>query len=200
MRFLLLPCLLIPSLWGFEGLPALHAPLTVVVDSEKPIPSTALQELQAELDKLLSQGQRHVEWKLRSQMQPGAEAADLVVVRFRGSCRMETAPILLDERGPLAFTHTADGEVLPFSEVLCDQVKVAARSAMHGGQLRDGDKLMGRAMARVLAHEIWHITGNTHNHGKHGVASRGLTGAQLIADRLDFDRSDAGALTRKTVR
>lgn len=200
MRFLLLPCLLIPSLWAFEGLPALHAPLTVVVDSEKPIPSSALLELQNELDQLLSQGQRRVEWKLRSQMKAGEEASDLIVVRFRGSCRMETAPILLDERGPLAFTHTSDGEVLPFSEVLCDKVKAAARSAMHGGQLREGDKLMGRAMARVLAHEIWHITGNTHSHGKSGVASRGLTGAQLIADHLNFEHPDAAALTRKTVR
>ena len=200
MRFLLLPCLLVPTLWGFEGLSALHAPLTVVVDSEKPIPSSALLELQNELDQLLSQGQRRVEWKLRSQIKAGEEASDLIVVRFRGSCRMETAPILLDERGPLAFTHTSDGEVLPFSEVLCDKVKAAARGAMHGGQLREGDKLMGRAMARVLAHEIWHITGNTHRHGKSGVASRGLTGAQLIADHLDFDHADAAALRRKTVR
>ena len=80
LRFLLLPCLLIPSLWGFEGLSALHAPLTVVVDSEKPIPSPALQELQNELDQLLKQGQRRVEWKMRGEMQPGTEAADLVVI------------------------------------------------------------------------------------------------------------------------
>lgn len=200
MRFLLPVCLFTAPLWAFEGLPTLHAPLTVVVDSEKPIPSSALQELQAELDQLLAQGQRRVEWKLRSDLKPGVDVADLVLVRFRGSCRMETVPMPLDERGPLALTHTADGEVLPFSEVLCDKVKVAARSAMHGGQLRDGDKLMGRAMARVLAHEIWHITGNTHSHGRRGVAARGLTGAQLIADRLDFDRHDAQALTRKTAR
>jgi hypothetical protein len=174
--------------------------LTVVVDSEKPIPSPALVELQNELDQLLSQGSRRVEWKLRSQMKTGEEATDLIVVRFRGSCPMEAAPRLLDERGPLAFTRTSEGEVLPFSEVLCDKVKQAARSARHGGQLREGDKLMGRAMARVLAHEIWHITGNTHSHGERGVASRGLSGAQLIAGHLDFDQGDAAALRRKTVR
>jgi len=39
-------------------------------------------------------------------------------------------PVYLDERGPMAFTHTSDGEVLPFSEVLCDRVGVAAQSAM----------------------------------------------------------------------
>src|SRR5436305_1658671 len=44
---------------------------------------------------------------------PGA----LVVVRFKGSCRMEDSIAGSDERGPLAFTHTVNGEVLPFSEV-----------------------------------------------------------------------------------
>jgi hypothetical protein len=71
---------------------------------------------------------------------------------------------------------------------------------MHGGQLREGDKLLGRAMARVLAHEIWHITGNLHSHGKRGIAARSLTGAQLISDRLDFDRHDTLVLMGKTAR
>ncbi|MBI4893860.1 MAG: hypothetical protein HY821_24805 [Acidobacteria bacterium] len=200
MRCFLLTLVATSTLWGFEGHPSLHSPLTVVVDSEKPLPSAALQELQAELDLLMKQGNRQVEWKTLGEMQSGTEASDLVVVRFRGNCRMEPFPVPLDERGPLALTHTADGEVLPFSEVLCDRVQAAARKAMHGGQFREGDKLMGRAMARVLAHEIWHIAGNTHGHGDEGVARRGLSGRQLIADRLQFAPSDAALLTRKTVR
>jgi hypothetical protein len=169
------------------------------VDTEKPLPVEALQELQRELDRLMQQGERRVEWKLRSELR-GAEAPDLVMVKFRGNCRMETAPIILDERGPLAFTHTSGGEVLPFSEVLCDKVKAAARGAMHGGQVAQGNRLMGRALARVLAHEIWHITGNTREHGKDGVARRGLTGAQLIGEKLDFHAGDARSVTRKTAR
>jgi len=200
VRFLLTLCLAAGTMWGFEGLPSLHAPITLVVDSEKPIAAEALRELQNELNHLLKQGGRKVEWKLRDEMGVGTEAAEMVVVKFRGSCRMETMPALLDERGPLAFTHTTDGEVLPFSEVLCDRVKAAARGAMHGGQVAEGDKLMGRAMARVLAHEIWHITGNTPKHGKEGVAQRGLSGAQLIADKLDFGQADARLLIRKSAR
>jgi len=197
VRFLLTLCFAAGVAWGFEGLPSLHAPITLVVDSEKPIAAEALRELQNELNHLLKPGGRSVEWKQLSEMKAGAEVSDLIVVRFRGSCRMETMPALLDERGPLALTHTADGDVLPFSEVLCDRVKAAARSAMHGGQVPDGNKLMGRAMARVLAHEVWHITANTQKHGKDGVAQRGLTGAQLISDKFEFNEADAAAFTRK---
>lgn len=36
---------------------------------------------------------------------------------------MEPVPYRYDERGPLAFTHSVDGEILPFSEVACDKVR-----------------------------------------------------------------------------
>jgi hypothetical protein len=160
----------------------------------------AMRELQAEMANLLKQANRPVEWKRVDEMGIGVSVSDLVMVKFRGDCRMELSPMLLDERGPLAFTHTTEGEVLPFSEVLCDKVKVAARSAMHGGQIASGDKLLGRALARVLAHEIWHMTSNDHKHSKSGVAKSSLSGAQLIAETLEFDDHSAHQLTRKTAR
>jgi hypothetical protein len=200
VRYLFLVLALALPSWAFEGLPSLHVPLTVVVDAERPLPEAALRELQTELAVLMQQAGRPVEWRQLSAMKAGDTAADLVMVKFRGNCRMEAIPALLDERGPLAFTHTMGGEVLPFSEVLCDQVKVAARSAMHGGQLAQGDQLLGRALARVVAHEIWHMTSNQHQHSKTGVARHALSGAQLIGDKLKFDETSAGQLTRKTVR
>jgi hypothetical protein len=199
VRFLIPILLAAASAWGFEGLPALHAPITLVVQYETSPSPAALTEMQKELNTLLQKANRRVELKRREEME-GTDAADLVLVKFRGNCRMETAPIFLDERGPLAFTHTMDGEVLPFSEVLCDKVRVAARSAMHGGQMAEGDRLMGRAMARVLAHELYHIAANTGKHGKEGVAKRSLSGAQLIADRLDFDDHEALFLRGKSAR
>lgn len=200
MRYLLVLVLLSTPMWAFEGLPALHNPITVVVSAERPLAPEAMKELQAELANLLKQGNRPVEWKRLDEMGVGVSVSDLVMVKFRGDCRMELSPMLLDERGPLAFTHTTDGEVLPFSEVLCDKVKMAARSAMHGGQIASGNKLMGRALARVLAHEIWHMTANTGVHSKTGVTKSSLSGAQLIADTLEFDDHSARQLTQKTAR
>lgn len=205
MRFLNLTCLITVALstslaWGFEGLPSLNAPLTLVVQYENQPPAESLLEMRRELNTLLQKSSIQVEWRLREEMKEGTEVSDLVLVKFRGNCRMQTEPVLLDERGPLAFTHTTDGEVLPFSEVLCDKVRVAARSAMHGGQIARGNALMGRAMARVLAHEIYHIAGNTKGHTKEGVSKRSLTGAQLIADRIDFDVLGAHALRHRDTR
>ncbi len=200
MRCLFAVVLLTTPMWALEGLPALHNPLTVVVTSERPLAPEAMRELQAEMANLLKQANRPVEWKRLDEMGVGVSVSDLVMVKFRGDCRMELSPMLLDERGPLAFTHTTEGEVLPFSEVLCDKVKVAARSAMHGGQVASGNKLLGRALARVLAHEIWHMTSNSHKHSKSGVAKSSLSGAQLIGEKLEFDDHSAHQLTQRTGR
>ncbi len=188
MRRLLLPLVALSvNTLAFEGLPGLHQPVTLVVQSENPIDPRAFEEMQREMNRLMSKTAQRVEFKERRDIQAGVDVADLTVVRFRGICRMAIEPVYLDERGPLAFAHVADGEVLPFAEVLCDRVRQAARSAMHGGDFAKGQELMGRAMARVLAHELWHVKTNSTSHQKTGVARHALSGKQLIGERLDFE-------------
>lgn len=172
---------------AFEGLPGLHQPITMVVQSENPIDPRAFEEMQREMNRLLAKTERRVEFKDRREIQPGVDVADLTVVKFRGNCRMAVEPVYLDERGPLAFAHVSDGDVLPFAEVLCDRVRKAAQSAMHGGDFAKAQQLMGRAMARVLAHELWHVRTNSTGHQKTGVARHALSGKQLIGERLDFE-------------
>jgi hypothetical protein len=172
---------------AFEGLPSLHQPITVVVDSENPLDSRVFEEMQRETNRLLAKTVQRVEFKERREIQPGVDVADLTLVKFRGNCRMTVETVYLDERGPLAFAHVADGDVLPFAEVLCDRVRKAARSAMHGGDFAKGQELMGRAMARVLAHELWHVKTNSKGHQKAGVARHALSGKQLIGERLEFE-------------
>ena len=103
-------------------------------------------------------------------------------------------PLLYDERGPLAFTHSTDGEVLPFSMVSCDRVRHSVESAMWGGDRARADLLLGRALGRVLAHELVHIVAKSSKHGVKGVAKTALSGGQLIADRLELDVDDVERL------
>lgn len=174
-RFRIVLALLAASnAWAFE------APLTLVVDYETPLPDASLRAMQREFDKLVQNSKLKVEWKLKSDFRTGDSVGDLAVIKFRGRCEMQPMPVVLDERGPLAFTHTINGEVLPFAEVLCDNVREAARSAMFGGDFENGDSLFGRALGRVLAHEVFHIVRQSKHHDKDGVFKPRLTGAQLI--------------------
>jgi hypothetical protein len=194
LRYFLPAVLLLPIAASFvvraEGLPDLSSPVTLVFSSERPLPDATVAEMHREMDVLMKQASLQVEWRDLSDFQAGTEVDDLVVVKFKGNCRIQPQPVFLDERGPLAFTHTSDGEVLPFSEVLCDRVSVAARSAMAGGEFGHRDQLLGRALARVLAHEIYHIKSKCKGHGEWGVARRALSGRELIATTLEFSSDD----------
>jgi hypothetical protein len=84
----------------------------------------------------------------------------------------------------------SDGVVLPFSEVVCDQVAASVRSAMFAGDYARSDQLLGRALGRVVAHELVHILSQSPAHSKSGVEMRALSGQQLIAPSLSLGWSD----------
>ncbi len=88
--------------------------LTIVADFQGPHSKPAMTQMQRELDRILLGTGLSVDWKAKPQA-ASSTYENLVVVRFKGKCILEPVGLLYDERGPLAFTHTSDGEVLPFS-------------------------------------------------------------------------------------
>ena len=150
----------------------------------------SIEEMKRELRSIMKASRLTFDYKLRSELAEEDSPSDLIIVRFRGRCRMQNLPALLDERGPLAITHSSDGEILPFSEIACDRVRVTVQSAMWGDDHRQGDMLLGRALGRVIAHEVWHILTNTRGHGTKGVAKAALSGRQLIEENLELDAAD----------
>jgi hypothetical protein len=52
------------------------------------------------------------------------------------------------------------------------------------------DLLLGRALGRVLAHEVVHILTRSGAHGHDGVAKTALSGTQLIAPELRLEPAD----------
>jgi hypothetical protein len=101
---------------------------------------------------------------------------------------------MLDERGPFAFTHVTNGEILPFAEVACDRVQSSLRAKLAANV---SDEVLGRALARVVAHEIYHIIAKTPHHGDEGVARRGLSSGDLIAESAAFSSHDLRKLTTR---
>jgi hypothetical protein len=174
-----------------------HAEVAVLLrfDSEPPA-DAAVAEMKRELNALLADSGIRFSYRLPNELGESDVVDDVVVVRLRGRCRMEAMPALLDERGPLALTHLTDGEMLPFSEVACDRVRLSIRSAMWGDDFKRADLLLGRALARVIAHELYHMLGGTKDHAGEGVAKRALTGRQLITEGARFSASDLDKLRR----
>jgi hypothetical protein len=174
---------------------AFAADVTIVVDFEGPHSERSVEQMKRETAEIVKDSGLHLEWRAREQV-GGNSYPNLVLVRFTGRCVLEPVPVLYDERGPFAFTYGADGDVLPFTEVACDHVRASVQSAMGGDDYARPDYLMGRALGRVVAHELVHILTRSRAHGQ-GVAGPNLSGRELIGAPLRLSRRDVERLRCK---
>jgi len=183
---------LVVVLVGAVGAPAEPStdPLTIVFRFDGPYSGKSLLEMKRELGTILKDSGIQIDWRDQGDVSTSDSFPNLVVVKFRGKCRMEPVPYLYDERGPLAFTYSTDGAVLPFSEIECDKVRSSLRSAMWGSDYKRSDMLFGRALARVLAHELYHVLAKTQSHATQGIAEKALSGAQLVSERLRLNQAE----------
>jgi len=156
---------------------------TIALDFGGPYSDRSVGEMKREFAAILKDSGNTFSWRTRNQV-AGQSFSNLVVVKFKGKCVLEPVGYLYDERGPYAFTHASDGNLLPFSEVECDHVTTAVRGAMFGGDYAKADLLLGRALGRVLAHEFIHFLRNSKRHDTGGIEKESLSPVELIAPDL----------------
>jgi len=167
--------------------------VTVILDVKGPHSEQAFTEMRREASQIILASGLRLSWRMRSEHLTDS-FDDLVVMTFKGSCTFDPAPPIYDELGPLAITHTTNGEVQPFGEVNCDRVVNSVRSAMFGGDYAKADLLIGRALGRVVAHELVHMLTKSGEHAHEGVQRAALSGRQLIATSLPLSAMDVDRL------
>jgi hypothetical protein len=170
-----------------------NAPVAVYYSFDSPPSAVLFTEMQAELDRILAPAELRVTWRPIDSPRNGAEYfPGVVVFRFHGSCLVEqvsaAAVAALDSPGNvspgivLADTERVDGHILPFGEVECDQLRRFMAPALKSLRAEEQNAALGRAVARVSAHEIYHMLTGSRSHGRQGIASAshslsGLAGA-----------------------
>jgi len=170
------------------------APFAVYTQFDHEPPGLVLNSLRQELTSIMSNAGWQVEWRSLAK-HPEAEAfAQLAVVTFRGSCDVSTVVAERVETGALGWTHVMDGQVLPYSEINCELIRAFLSRSMLEMWPQDRDFIFGRAVARVLAHELYHVFTRTRHHGSSGVAEASFTVRELIADDFAFSDDDQRAL------
>jgi hypothetical protein len=172
---------------------ACAAELAVVVDFDGPHSEKSVQQMKRETEQVFKTTGLRIAWRERAAV--GHESYEnLVVVHFKGKCILEPVPILYDERGPFAFVYNSDGDVLPFTEVECEPVAASVKSAMEGDDYGRPDYLLGRALGRVLAHELVHILTRSAAHGQDGVTQPKFSGRELIGAPLRLTQAEVERL------
>ncbi len=175
------------ALWclafGIVPLPGQVAAIAVYTDFEHPPNATVVDSLHAEVDSIILPLGLGLEW--RSLDGQGDQVSrELAIVSFKGTCANGGLPPHAGDSHGLGWTHITDGQLLPFTDVDCDQIRAFVRRRINANDPSDRDRLLGRAVGRVVAHELYHILARRAHHGSGSVDRPEYTAGELLSDRL----------------
>jgi len=169
------------------GQPLEVAPIGVFTHFQKPTTPVVFEAIQREVERIISPLGIPLEWKSLDHVGTRDIVTELAVVKFNGSC--ETTDLVPGARisNPLGITHVSDGIVLPFTDVDCSTIRDFLRKQLLQTSGERRDAIFGRAVGRVLAHELFHIFAKTGHHGTAGVGKPAFTERELVADQFELE-------------
>jgi mono/diheme cytochrome c family protein len=162
-------------------------PFAICMMFEKLPPGFALETMEAEVERAILPAGPSVAWKLVDDAAGNFTARELVVVSFRGLCQAGSRiSTRVDRAAPMGSTQRVRGTILPYANVDCDQVREAIHNHLATGGAVEREFLMGRAVGRVVAHELYHILAGTEQHNADGLGKAFLNERDLTADGQGF--------------
>lgn len=173
-------------------------PVTVILDlHDVRYSEGSLSAMKTEAQRILSRAGVSLDWRKKDDLGEYPQFGEVVIFRFTGRCVMDPIATLFDERGPLAATATSDDDVLPFGVVHCDRVKASLRRTFTGNDYARGNELLGTALGRVMAHEMYHMFAGEKGHAARGVAREALTADQLVRGEIGLDSRAAAEIRER---
>jgi hypothetical protein len=178
-----------------------HSELAIYLSTDPGQPYGPLENMKRELSGIMESAGYHVVYGNPRMPDKAGHFSALVVLELHGSCGMPPGNYRIERAvasgASLAETAVSSGVVMPFSRIHC-----ANLSRMIGPMLADEagaqrDYFYGRAMARVAAHEIYHVMMGSREHGHEGVAKASFSVADLLEEGFDFDRTALALLRQK---
>jgi hypothetical protein len=170
---------------GKDG--AIIAPVALYVRLQaEPAPSV-MAAVREGLADIMRPAGIHFEWRLLSDSSALDVVPRVAVITFKGTCDLSGMTPVPSKVRVLGFTHAVEGVILPFSEIDCDAVRKLIQRGLSVERPARRELLYGRAIARVLAHELYHILANTTKHGSFGIGKSAYTASELLAGYFYFE-------------
>ncbi|MBN8730843.1 MAG: hypothetical protein J0L64_09900 [Acidobacteria bacterium] len=170
-------------------LPAQEAEVAVYLKAGAEQPAAIVESLQRETQALLRPAGVKLVWRELHESSRHEDFQAVVVARFEGSCvaaREEVEMAGAGRPAALASTPVQEGVILPFTTVNCGAVKRLTSALMRDEPGARRNYLFGRALGRVLAHELYHILGQTRLHADKGIAKPAFHARELLAETFAF--------------
>jgi hypothetical protein len=170
------------------------APVRLYIHFQQDPPDAVLEAIQEELSNIMVPAGMEFEWRLLNDTKGNEVSVELAVIHFKGTCDVQDLSPMDAYPGPLGWTHMSDGEILPFSDINCDGVRLFLQRDLLRVPEPIRPAAYGRAVARVLAHELYHIFAKTTKHGVWGVAKPAYSVQELLSPKFQFDKKQCDKL------
>jgi hypothetical protein len=144
--------------------------LAIYLDFEAERSEVAVEAMKAEVAAIMQPVGLNLQWRELEDSGASESFRELAVMRFTGRCQMDPFPVFQEHSPTLGIAKISDGEILPFGEIACSRVQHVIYSQLGTDDQRKRDGLMGRALGRVVAHELYHILSKSTCHAAKGVA------------------------------
>jgi hypothetical protein len=173
---------------------ARFAPITLYTQFEQAVPADVQEALREEVESIMAPIGLRFEWRDLGKTAGHEVSAELAVISFKGRCNATGLKARSRFEGALGWTHVSDGQILPFTDISCDRVREFTQPGLLAFRLEDRAARYGRALGRVLAHELYHIFAHTMQHGSMGVAKESYNMKDLLADDFQFQARESRML------
>ena len=181
-------CLVLAALPAFGGHQDTSlAPIALYTQFQHPRPVAVAAALKAEVDFIMSPSGLRFTWRELLSAPGGDASVELAVITFKGRCDVTGLNANTSYDGPLGWTEISDGVILPFAEVDCQSVRDFIQRQLLRMPSESREATYGRALGRVLAHELYHIFANTTSHSSCGVGKAKFTVQDLVSPEFLFE-------------
>jgi hypothetical protein len=152
--------------------------------------SDVLAEMNRALTALMQEAGFRVVVRRPHEQDPSDTPAHLIMVDLRGVCAVPPPadfPQPLPASLVLASSSVVNGKILPFSWLDCAALNRFLGPAISNLPDAEQSYIYGRAMARLLAHELYHVLGQTDDHTLTGISKARFSTADLLAEHFSFE-------------
>lgn len=170
------------------------APIALYTSFQNQPAADVLEALQDEVESIMEPTGLRFDWRNLADTNGSEVSVELAVLKFKGHCDADGWFESHPKPGPLGWTHMTDGIILPFSDVDCDGVRHFLQRGLFAVRPAQRAEAYGRALGRVLAHELYHIFADTTHHGSCGVGKEAYSVQELLSDDFQFEERESHAL------
>jgi hypothetical protein len=173
---------------------AMLPPIALYTQFPEEPPAAVFNSLRLEVQNIMAPMGLNFEWLRLSASDGRQVSVELAVIDFKGRCDVANLIAHDSNPGPLGWTHISDGVILPFADVDCSAVRSFIQKELLESPAVSRAQVFGRALGRVLAHELYHIFANTTRHGSEGVGREFYSARDLLGAGFQFQARETMAL------